>query len=72
LLTQELGVADSTVTLVSITAVDWPDASLGCPQPGMMYAAVVTPGYELVFDAAGREYRVHASGNPDGLQVICP
>jgi hypothetical protein len=72
LLTQELGVADSAITLISITAVDWPDASLGCPEPGMMYAAVITPGYELVFDVSGQEYRVHTADYPGGPQVVCP
>ena len=72
LLAQRLGVADSEIALVSITAVDWPDASLGCPEPGMMYASVITPGYELVFDVAGQEYRVHTADYPGGPQVICP
>lgn len=72
LLTQELAVAGSAITLISITAVDWPDASLGCPEPGMMYAAVITPGYELVFDVSGQEYRVHTADFPGGPQVVCP
>ena len=38
----------------------------------MMYAAVITPGYELVFDVAGQEYRVHTADYPGGPQVVCP
>ena len=33
----------------------WSDASLGCPQPDMGYAQVVTPGYLVLFrDSEGR------------------
>ncbi|MDQ3328852.1 MAG: hypothetical protein M3506_10065, partial [Chloroflexota bacterium] len=31
--------------VVSITAQEWPDSALGCPEPGMMYQQVITPGY---------------------------
>ena len=33
----ELGVAAAGLEVVSATTVTWPDASLGCPQPGMLY-----------------------------------
>jgi hypothetical protein len=35
---------------------DWPDGSLGCPQPGMLYTQVLTPGYQVVVEAGGEEY----------------
>ncbi len=40
-------------------AVDWSDASLGCPEPGQVYAQVITPGYRVLLEAAGKEYEVH-------------
>jgi len=33
-LAQRLNVPVDAVTVVSVEAVKWPDASLGCPQPG--------------------------------------
>ena len=60
-LAQRLGVAKSAITLVKIEAVEWPDASLGCPRPGMMYAQVITPGYLVVLRASGRNYEYHTS-----------
>ena len=45
LLAGELGVAVAGLKVVSTTAMTWSDASLGCPQPDMGYAQVVTPGY---------------------------
>jgi hypothetical protein len=71
LVAEQLQIAPAELTLVSAEEVVWPDASLGCPQPGMMYAQVLTPGWRAVFaDAAGREYDVHTPENPK-LFVIC-
>ena len=69
LLAGELGVAVAGLEVVSATALTWPDASLGCPQPGMLYAQVLTPGYLVVIrDAGGAERRVHT--NEDGSSAI--
>ena len=65
----ELGVAAAGLEVVSVAAMTWPDASLGCPQPGMMYAQVLTPGYLVVIrGAGGTERRVHT--NEDGSSAI--
>ncbi|GAB4531861.1 MAG: hypothetical protein Kow0063_11670 [Anaerolineae bacterium] len=53
------GLAQEAIRLVSVEAVNWRDASLGCPQPGMMYAQVITPGFKVVLEAAGEEYEYH-------------
>ena len=55
--------ATSDVTLVSMEATDWSDASLGCPQEGMMYAQVITPGYLMVLEADGQQYTYHTDQN---------
>ncbi len=33
----------------------WNDASLGCPEEGMYYAQVLTPGYEIIFKVNGKK-----------------
>ena len=53
LLADELEVDAGSFRLGSSESVQWSDASLGCPQEGMMYAQVITPGYKLVFGHAG-------------------
>jgi hypothetical protein len=58
-LAQRLGVAVDQIQLVSVEAVDWSDTSLGCPQPGMMYAQVITPGYRVILGAGGERYEYH-------------
>ena len=57
------------IALLSVEAVQWRDTSLGCPQPGMMYAQVITPGYRLVLETAGATYRYHA--DQDKTVVLC-
>lgn len=49
------------IKVKSVQAVEWRDASLGCPAPGEMYAQVITPGYLIVLEAAGQEWRYHTS-----------
>ena len=52
-----------------VEVVEWPDANLGCPQPGMMYAQVITPGYKIVFEAGGIDYTYHTDMH--GHVVLC-
>jgi hypothetical protein len=59
LLISELGVPASEVKLVQVTHVDWPDTSLGCPEPGKFYAEVITPGWRVVVDHRGQTYEFH-------------
>jgi hypothetical protein len=41
---------------------NYPDASLGCPQPGVGYAQVITPGVQFMLTYGGNvyDYRVSA------------
>ncbi len=56
-----LAIAIDAIQVRAVEAVEWPDASLGCPKPGMMYAQVITPGYRIVLEAAGKTYEYHSS-----------
>ncbi len=66
----ELGAAPSEMTVVSATPEVWPDASLGCPQPDMLYAQVVTPGYRVVAEVGGEQIEFHTDER--GAVVRCP
>jgi len=68
-LARRLELSVSEISLISVEAVDWPDTSLGCPQPGMMYAQVITPGYLIVLEAKGQSYEYHT--DTDQLSVLC-
>lgn len=70
-LAAELDVAPETLNLISIEAVEWPNASLGCPQPGKMYAQVITPGWRLILeDKASNRYDVRAPKAGESF-IIC-
>lgn len=61
-LAQRLGVERSAITVVSAQEVEWPDGSLGCPQPGMMYTQVMTDGTRIELAVGGTVYRYHSGG----------
>jgi hypothetical protein len=46
---------------VSVLTLTWPDASLGCPKPGVDYDTRETPGYRIVLQAANAQAIYHAS-----------
>jgi hypothetical protein len=68
-LARRLGLSPGEIAVTSVEAVEWPDASLGCPQPDMTYAQVITPGYLIVLEAAGQTYEYHT--NEDSSVVMC-
>jgi hypothetical protein len=69
LLSVQLRVAESDIGTLSVEPRDWPDTSLGCPEPGRSYAQVITPGYRVVLQH-GRERYVYHAGM--GNAVPCP
>jgi hypothetical protein len=62
-LAQRLNVEAAAIVVVSAELVEWSDASLGCPQPGMVYAQVPTDGSLIVLSHGGAEYRYHTGGS---------
>ncbi len=60
-LSQRLNVKDAQIEVVEVRAVQWRDASLGCPKGGKMYAQVITPGYQIILSVEGQEYDYHAN-----------
>ena len=62
-------VAPEAVQVVSISQFDWPDTSLGCPQPGMFYAQIIVEGYKIILSAGGQQVEYHADQR--GRVVTC-
>jgi len=60
-LAERLSIPVSEIILLDARDVTWSNSSLGCPQPGMAYAEVLTPGYLILLQANDREYEYHAS-----------
>ncbi len=61
-LAQRLGVTAEQIEVASVEEVTWRDTSIGCPQPGMMYAQRLVNGSRIVLRAGGAEYHYHAGG----------
>ena len=68
-LAKKLQVTEKSLVTVVVEAVDWGDASLGCPEPGMMYAQVITPGHRVVLAVDGKQYTYHTA--LAGNYVLC-
>ena len=61
-------VSQDSVSHLRIRSVEWPDSSLGCPEPGVEYLQRVIPGYLVSFNAEQRLYTVHVG---DNQAVVC-
>lgn len=62
------------IHVIESEALDWIDASLGCPQPGRSYDQVITPGHRVILSYQDQDYNVHLSERhalvctlPDGI-----
>jgi hypothetical protein len=58
-LAEELSIAPESIVLASSEALEWSDASLGCPQAGEEYLQVITPGYRIVLAVGNQRYEYH-------------
>jgi len=65
---KQLNLPVEQISVQQAQAVDWPDSSLGCPQPGMMYLQVITPGFKVLLMAGEEVYPVHVAGT---RAVVC-
>jgi hypothetical protein len=68
-LAQRLSIPITQINLVEIKEVEWSDSSLDCPQPGMSYLQVITPGYRILLEASETQYEYHS--NRDAYVVYC-
>lgn len=68
-LAQRLSIPASQIILLEATEAEWSDSSLDCPQPGMSYLQVITPGYRILLEANNTQYEYHS--NRDTYVVYC-
>ncbi len=65
-LAEELEISVDQVQVVNADPTNWSDASLGCPQPGMTYQQVITPGYRITLIVGSDLYVYHT----DTVQTV--
>lgn len=58
-LARKLNISVNEINIFSILAIEWPDAGLGCPLPGINYADVITPGYKISLEWNRAIYTFH-------------
>jgi hypothetical protein len=57
-----MGVDAQSVTVQEVVPIEFSDASLGVPEPGVVYAQVLTPGYVIHLAVGDQVYTYHGSG----------
>jgi len=62
-LAQRLSIENTQISLVEAREVVWPDASLGCPQPGMKYKQVPEDGALIILQVEEKIYEYHTGGS---------
>lgn len=75
-----LSIPINQISLIEATEVEWSDSSMDCPQPGMEYLQVITPGYRILLGFSGNVYEYHSNRdtyviyceNPDSLTLPKP
>lgn len=68
-LAKQLFIPVDEISLVEVIDVEWSDSSLDCPQSGMDYLQVITPGYRILLDVNGKVHEYHT--NQDNYVVYC-
>ena len=83
-LARRLAIDEGRIEILRAERVTWPDGSVGCPQPGMMYTQALVQGSRIVLavDNRSRVFVYHAgsggqpflceSGEPDGGHDFVP
>ena len=68
ILANQLQVSIDVLDLVHTEKIVWPNTSLGCPKSGMMYAQVMIPGFQIIFEYEDNSYPIHT--NKDGSRIV--
>jgi hypothetical protein len=67
---RQTGKPAAELKVISAETVTWPDGSIGCPRPGMMYTQALVPGYRIRIQAGAARLDYHGSGT--GEPALCP
>jgi len=69
-LAKQLNVAIDEIKTVSLRSMTWPNGSLGCPQPDMMYTQAQVEGMLIQLQVGDATYSYHSSDNRDPFLCI--
>ena len=63
-----LGISSEEIEVVELEEVEWPDTSLGCPEPGKAYLQVIVLGCRVAMRVGDEVYEYHSGGEQG---VLC-
>ena len=66
----KLGHNVEEMEILSVKSYNWPDSSLGCPQPGQRYEKRKIRGWVFVIGSQGRQFNYHT--DQEQKFVSCP
>jgi hypothetical protein len=64
-----LHIDESEIALLKTAEMVWPNAALGCPAPGKVYAQVRVPGFQIWLEAGKTKYIYNT--DQTGRTVLC-
>jgi hypothetical protein len=67
-LAERLQVDAGAIEVLETEPAEWPNAALGCPEKGKVYAQVLTSGYRVQLGHEGRTHWLHVAGK---RVVVC-
>ena len=67
MLISKLGVNSDEVRVVSAEQVEWPSTALGCPEPGVGYAAVIVSGWKFTLAHGDQTHEFHSDESGDNV-----
>ena len=68
MLISKLGVNSDDILVLSAEQVEWPSTALGCPEPGVGYAAVIVRGWKFTLAHGDQTYAYHS--DESGSNVV--
>jgi hypothetical protein len=69
-LATRLGIDVEGIHVISTKAIVWPNAALGCPSPGKVYAQGKVSGYQIRLGTGDTEYVYNT--DQSGQFILCP
>jgi hypothetical protein len=65
-----LGVDATTIAVLEVEEVVWPDGAFGCPQPGRVYSQILTEGLRILLGHGGDEFAYHSGGTDEPFLCV--
>ncbi|MDQ4044039.1 MAG: hypothetical protein M3173_01120 [Chloroflexota bacterium] len=69
---EDAGVSEDEIELLHYEPREWPSTALGCPEPGQMYAQVITEGYLVHVRADGEVVQYHTDRGTTAVRCDNP